>query len=299
MKNYRKIALLALLSSMLISGCQSKDTTTNNSEVSTQSKDSIDLSTHIENAIKVSQKITTFGSDLNANIIIDEEDDYSKIYAKIEIDNTDKLIGHIQSENQQNDSVYTHNLYLEELGENVSILTENETEWTEIKYSKNEALDVIGVYYGIKNFTYFLKNGQDWEEIQPLEPVAKDVITAKCTIPSNEIYEMIQNTHLLYFMGMNQIAEECYENLPDVDVILQFNTDGEPISLSVELGEVLELVSNYIAAQLGGHLQEIDVQEYNIHQTFYNLNKNIPIDIPIESRDAVNYGSEIHMMNNL
>lgn len=301
MKRYISICLIAMSTAMIFTGCQSSnEETTNTSSVSDdQAEASVSVEGLISKTTATAEKITTFASDFYLNIVMDEGETDLQIISKVEINDTDKLIGHIQTETTENDTVYNQNVYLEQLNETVSILTENETEWTEIKYSKDEALDVVGAYYGISNYIYFLKNGENFEKVQSSDPSDKNTTTLKCTISADKLYDMIQNTHLFYFMGMNQIGEECYAEAPDISVELQFDKEHTPISLSVELGEVLEVVSNYIVNQLGGSLKEANVQNYKIYQTFYNINDELEIDIPISARDAVNYGNEVYMISGL
>lgn len=298
MKKYMKTYLMAGAVAVVLCGCQSKNEEISENEMAVETEETVENDLDLEEyyiplAKETVGNIVSFASDFNVKIDI-ENDLPLDIQTKILLENSDNFVSHIQVEEEGT----TKDTFLEQYGENIIIFNKHYNEWTEIKYAYDEALRVIGVYNGIENFKYFLETGTDWREINPVEPTEKDVITAVCTIPANKVHNMIDNTFLFYFTGMNQIGEECYENVSDVDVTLQFTKTGEPLSINLDLSETLETTTNYIIKQLNGDgVQEQVVNNYEIKQSFYDLNEVQNIDIPVEVRGATNYGNEVTILN--
>lgn len=306
-RNVFRVCTMALVGTIALSGCQSNKDLENEIDEDIESVESVDIVEEERKEVSISEVLeasksivndmSSYASDFTSTINMD--DGYTNLItnAKVMLDETGKLLGHINVDTNDNGETTMQNLYLEEIHDEVSIFSEKPTEWTEIRYNKEEALKVIGVYNGIKNFGYFLENAEDWVEVQPEEPVGNDIVTVKGTIPQEKLYDMISNTLLFYFMGMNQIDEFCYDDSPDVDVVLQFTIDGQPVGFSIELADVLESTSNYILKELGSDADMIMVENYNIKQTFYDINEPQGIEIPLGARDAINYKSNVYMMN--
>lgn len=255
------------------------------------------LEEYLDLAKEKAIRVISFNSELTADINMGEDESTEAITATVQFDNNNDFKGYISTQTIKSNYNTTQNIYLEQLGDEVSIFSENSQTWTEINYDYQEALRIVSAYNGISNFNYLLDNGKNFEMV---ESKNLNTIVLNGIIPKEKAFNLIEHTGLFYFIGMNQAEANAYENAQDIDFTLEFNKNtGEPVYYSIYLENLLETVSNYIIKELSSNLgedveiDEVDIYQYKIQQNFDNINLSQDIEIPVKARNAVNYDEVI------
>lgn len=263
---------------------------------STEEDDLLPLEEYLDLAKEKAIRVISFNSELTADINMGEDESTEAITATVQFDNNNDFKGYISTQTIKSNYNTTQNIYLEQLGDEVSIFSENSQTWTEINYDYQEALSIVSAYNGISNFNYLLDNGKNFKMMNSKNP---NTIVIQGIIPKEKTFNLIENTGLFYFIGMNQTEQNAYENTEDVTFTLEFNKTGEPVYYCIYLDNLLESVSNHISKEFslslgeGIEIDEIDVQLYKVQQYFSDINLSQNIEIPVKARNAINYDEVI------
>ena len=159
---------------------------------------------------------------------------------------------------------------------------------------KDAALDSVQIYDVRENMITLLQHTSGWQETAR----ENKQVTLQGTLPSADVYAVVEGGKLLQLAGMSGIAENYYEGVADVPVTFVFKEDtGEAVSCHMDLGNALQTVTNNVLKELQADSAGITVQEYGVTMDISDLNGVQSIEIPTEAQGAINYEQEITSMN--
>lgn len=189
---------------------------------------------------------------------------------------------------------YSTQRYLEAEDTNVNLFMNYNNQWTEMSLEKDAALDSVQIYDVRENMSTLLQHTSTWQETAR----ENKQVTLQGTLPAADVYTVVEGGKLLQLAGMSGIAENYYEGVADVPVTFVFKEDtGEAVSCHMDLGNVLQTVTNNVLKGLQADSAGITVQEYGVTMDISDLNGVQSIEIPAEAQGAINYEQEITSMN--
>lgn len=189
---------------------------------------------------------------------------------------------------------YSTQRYLEAEDTNVNLFMNYNNQWTEMSLEKDAALDSVQIYDVRENMITLLQHTSGWQETAR----ENKQVTLQGTLPAADVYAVVEGGKLLQLAGMSGIAENYYEGVADVPVTFVFKEDtGEAVSCHMDLGNVLQTVTNNVLKELQADSAGITVQEYGVTMDISDLNGVQSIEIPAEAHSAINYEQEITSMN--
>lgn len=189
---------------------------------------------------------------------------------------------------------YSTQRYLEAEDTNVNLFMNYNSQWTEMSLEKDAALDSVQIYDVRENMATLLQHTSGWQETAR----ENKQVTLQGTLPAADVYAVVEGGKLLQLAGMSGIAENYYEGVADVPVTFVFKEDtGEAVSCHMDLGNVLQTVTNNVLKELQADSAGITVQEYGVTMDISDLNGVQSIEIPAEAHSAINYEQEITSMN--
>lgn len=189
---------------------------------------------------------------------------------------------------------YSTQRYLEAEDTNVNLFMNYNSQWTEMSLEKDAALDSVQIYDVRENMITLLQHTSGWQETAR----ENKQVTLQGTLPAADVYAVVEGGKLLQLAGMSGIAENYYEGVADVPVTFVFKEDtGEAVSCHMDLGNVLQTVTNNVLKELQADSAGITVQEYGVTMDISDLNGVQSIEIPAEAHSAINYEQEITSMN--
>ena len=189
---------------------------------------------------------------------------------------------------------YSTQRYLEAEDTNVNLFMNYNNQWTEMSLEKDAALDSVQIYDVRENMITLLQHTSGWQETAR----ENKQVTLQGTLPAADVYAVVEGGQLLQLAGMSGIAENYYEGVADVPVTFVFKEDtGEAVSCHMDLGNVLQTVTNNVLKELQADSAGITVQEYGVTMDISDLNGVQSIEIPAEAHSAINYEQEITSMN--
>lgn len=189
---------------------------------------------------------------------------------------------------------YSTQRYLEAEDTNVNLFMNYNSQWTEMSLEKDAALDSVQIYDVRENMATLLQHTSGWQETAR----ENKQVTLQGTLPAADVFAVVEGGKLLQLAGMSGIAENYYEGVADVPVTFVFKEDtGEAVSCHMDLGNVLQTVTNNVLKELQADSAGITVQEYGVTMDISDLNGVQSIEIPAEAHRAINYEQEITSMN--
>lgn len=189
---------------------------------------------------------------------------------------------------------YSTQRYLEAEDTNVNLFMNYNNQWTEMSLEKDAALDSVQIYDVRENMATLLQHTSGWQETAR----ENKQVTLQGTLPAADVFAVVEGGKLLQLAGMSGIAENYYEGVADVPVTFVFKEDtGEAVSCHMDLGNVLQTVTNNVLKELQADSAGITVQEYGVTMDISDLNGVQSIEIPAEAHSAINYEQEITSMN--
>lgn len=189
---------------------------------------------------------------------------------------------------------YSTQRYLEAEDTNVNLFMNYNSQWTEMSLEKDAALDSVQIYDVRENMATLLQHTSGWQETAR----ENKQVTLQGTLPAADVFAVVEGGKLLQLAGMSGIAENYYEGVADVPVTFVFKEDtGEAVSCHMDLGNVLQTVTNNVLKELQADSAGITVQEYGVTMDISDLNGVQSIEIPAEAHSAINYEQEITSMN--
>ena len=181
-------------------------------------------------------------------------------------------------------------------GTNAMMYMKYGNQWTELSLTQDAALDNVQIYDIRENMLLLLQNSNNWT----MTTEKNHQVTLHGTLPADNIYPAVEGGKLLQFTGMSGIGETYFTNLSDQEVVFtcEENT-GTPLSLSVDLTQVQQQVTNQILAELQSEPMQPDFAQYDVSMSIQNINQTQPAKIPAEAYAAINYEQEISHMNEM
>lgn len=196
--------------------------------------------------------------------------------------------------NSQGGQSYSTQRYLEAEDANVNLFMNYNNQWTEMSLEKEAAEDSVQIYDVRENMITLLQHASGWQETAR----EKKQVTLQGTLPAADVYAVVEGGKLLQLAGMSGITENYYEGVADVPVTFTFKEDtGEAVSCYMDLGNVLQTVTNNVLKELQADSAGIAVQEYGVTMDISDLNGVQSIEIPVEAQSAINYEQKITSMN--
>ena len=284
-KRQMTIMFLVMLSMVFFFGCGNEETSEEQTKIDT-------AESYINLGKEALMDITSYSGQFLAEIRMASDKESRKINATMDM-KMEPLMGSIIVDTSWEGNSQISEIYLEQMGEEVSIFMGYQGEWTEMKHSQKDAIDEIKLYNAPKSMQKILEVGQDWEIIQSTD----GVVEIKGMILSSNTYDIVESGAFFELVGMRGIDKSYYENAPALQVIIKLKEDGTPLSFEIELADTLEIVINEVMKQLEGESQQIvDVEIYKIYEEIHTLNTIENIEIPLHAREGINYEEEINFV---
>ena len=288
MKNKILIAVTVLLSAMiLVTGCTAKQTSSNGAESGERIMES-----YIASAKSKLEASSNFASDFYAEVQMGGENEKTISKAKVEMMKEPLAVGIIMQDSYGQE-ILNSKVYLEKVSDGVNMYMSYDGQWTEMTLDEKNAMKSVGIYDAAKDMSLLLASGEKWEKIS----AKNGIVIIRGEIPAQKVYDISEAGYFLQLAGMSGVGESYYAGVEAVPFEVKIKEDGTPISFSVDFAKTLEVVMNHVLQELGqDEVESISVEKYLIKSDISKLGEVEKIEIPDESKNAINYEKEISLL---
>ncbi len=206
------------------------------------------------------------------------------VNASIRFDLLPSMTGEVLLSTMREDIAEDVQYYFEQIGTEVNVYSKEEV-WTGRNMEESHANGSSKIYYIPNVIKELLVYGENFA----FGEATKLDVEITGTIPSENVYPFMDSRNYFSLAGGTDINESLYENTPPISFMIIVAHDGTPISLHMELGDVLEVVVNNIRNNAHGDDEYVTIQRFYVEQTLTQFNEYMNIQIPAEAYDGVNY----------
>lgn len=261
----------------------SQKETTEPEEAITKVLSNLEQVKSMQSVVKTQSDMTTAGSNSNVSTETTVTTVYSPLNMKIES----------KSSLSSNNVLVT---YVDEADGMATTYMEYAGQWMKQSLEPNIVLDSLRMYDTKQNAISFLKNASNWQMVSEQE----NVMELQGTLPSDVLFEVVEDTKSLQVMGMAGLTEEYYKGVNDANITISIDKQTLlPVSYRIDLSNTLETLMNNVINTFGAGTEgnepvKTTVNEYTLIVDCKDINQTKKVEIPKETIDsAIDFEKQI------